>query len=148
MIKLDDPRKATHTEIYDAMGDSPAKEWADKKSAELSWFFFKTYLVRLAVISFMVLVIFLKPDDQDIATWFARSGSILVVLAVISEIWLSRTQNEVFKENSFGLYCQLYVEKRFKTQAKWSQLFDLSVGVIGTVIWGYGDLIWVYFFRA
>lgn len=148
MAKLDNPRQACAEDVFKAMGESSGKDWAIEKTTGLNQLLWKTYLVRLAVICFIGLVIWLKPDEQEYATWFARSGSLLVVMAVASEIWLSRIQREVFKENPHGLYCQIYIEKRFAAKAKFSQRFDWSVGIIGTVIWGYGDLIWQILFNA
>lgn len=142
MAELDNPSRATAEQVFKAMGESSGKDWAIEKTAELNKLLWKTYLIRLLLICAIGLVIWLKPDNQDSATWFARAGSLLVVLAVASEIWLSRIQREVFQENPNGLYCQIYIEKRFTAQAKVPQWFDWSIGVIGTIIWGYGDLIW------
>jgi hypothetical protein len=148
LAKLDNLRQASAEDIFNAMGESSGKDWAIEKTAELNQLLWKTYLIRSFVICFIGLVIWLKPDSQDMATWFARSGSLLVVLAVASEIWLSRIQREVFQENSHGLYCQIYVEKRFAAKARFSYWLDWSIGIIGTIIWGYGDLIWQMLFNA
>jgi hypothetical protein len=142
LAELDNSSKATAEQVFKAMGEESGKGWAIEKTAELNKKLWKTYLIRLLLIGAIGLVIWLKPDNQDSATWFARSGSLLVVLAVASEILLGRIQREVFQENSNGLYCQIYIEKRFTVQARVSQWFDWTIGVIGTIIWGYGDLIW------
>lgn len=144
MTELESVSNATAEEVYDAMGDSSGKEWADKKSAFLLNRLKKSYVVRLFVILLISFVIYIKPDSEDWATWFARSGSLLVALAAFTEIFVNQIQKEVFRENSHGVYCQIYIEKRFAPHAKLSKWFDWSIGIFGTIIWGYGDLIWKY----
>ncbi len=144
MAELENVSNVTTEEIYDAMGDSSGKEWADRKSAFLINRLKKSYGIRLFVILSVSFVIYIKPDVDDWANWFARSGSLLIVLAALTENYVNQIQKEVFRENSHGVYCQIYIEKRFAPHAKLSKWLDWSIGILGTIIWGYGDLIWKY----
>lgn len=78
----------------------------------------------------------LKPSNELAEVWFQRSGSIAVVLAILAEIGLfSLTlRNESLVEN-------MYLQKL----GRWidtGEILAKTMLVVGTLVWGYGDLIY------
>ncbi|WP_413693774.1 hypothetical protein [Psychromonas sp. KJ10-2] len=97
-------------------------------------------IVLAVLIPFIsIFVPSLMPNSETVATWFQRCGSIVVALAVWIEIknnaisgyiypsGLSTGEYTILK-SEFGLYFNLI---------KWS---GFILAIIGTLIWGYGDI--------
>ena len=122
-------------------------------------------LIRLIVfVEFLYLpILFLGLNnfttDTD-AAWFQRSGSLLVFICVVvqflflilhrlvHEIAIDFGQGEIRTEiEDFG------IRRKGKTQwrsepsfAILHELYIVVLGAVGTVIWGYGDLIYQWFY--
>lgn len=86
---------------------------------------------------------FLMPDSELQGVWFQRSGSIAVIIAIFSELLLA-------KLNSYpGLQSSLKDIGNYGDPI-WFHLFFYKlvyftaglIAVIGTIIWGYGDLLY------
>ncbi len=82
---------------------------------------------------------FLMPATENFSTWFQRSGSIMVVFALLAEM---RAYNM-----TMVLKPGVPVEPHFtKAKSKYSwqiQLSNISAFTLiafGTLIWGYGDI--------
>lgn len=139
---IQDPRKATKQELYDALSGS-GKEWADKTALRMRnefWILFIAWVVAIVIIALLML---LKPVSEDWGKWFQRSGSIIVVLAILAEIKIKNIERTVFSPNPWGVYCEIYIEKKFSSLCKTFGRLTWLAAAIGTVIWGYGDVIWV-----
>lgn len=76
-------------------------------------------------------------------TWFSRSGSIMVLFAAIIEYWnlkLQQTINEKATEGAGALRGGVGLLSQPIYRQKLSRFTHFTV-VLGTVIWGYGDLL-------
>ncbi|WP_157826407.1 hypothetical protein [Kangiella profundi] len=76
----------------------------------------------------------LKPSDELAEVWFQRSGSIAVALAIFAEIGLVSL---TMKNKS--LIETMYLQKL----ERWIDVGEIiakTMLVLGTVVWGYGDL--------
>ncbi len=117
-------------------------EWEAKarRTIEKSlWTTLPIILLAISVPIIALLVPSLVPEDELLATWFQRCGSIVVALAVWIEIknniisgylypsGLSTSDFEVLKKD-YRLYFNL---------VKWS---GFVLAILGTIIWGYGDI--------
>ena len=87
--------------------------------------------------------------DEDVASWFQRSGSLMVLCAGILEyilfnITLSSTPQSGKKKQLYVSVVKRYVVSprylRFIHTLKYIAAF---IAIVGTVIWGYGDLIYI-----
>jgi hypothetical protein len=80
----------------------------------------------------------LKPENDSPGIWFQRSGSITAIFSAFAQFrinnFLERIRGGTFAE-SWGLY-----NKFIGRQGMISWAVTL-IGVIGAVVWGYGDLI-------
>ncbi len=76
--------------------------------------------------------------------WFARSGSILTFTSILSNFIISNVKRkEIISVFESNMDIKLKVSKvRAKdTVYKSVQFIAFTSGLIGTIIWGYGDLI-------
>ena len=72
----------------------------------------------------------MKPDSEAAGTWFARSGALITVLSIFSEHVLSGVIPRLNKS------IQIHVRKLV-----WCRRVAFFAIIIGTIIWGYGDLL-------
>jgi hypothetical protein len=81
-----------------------------------------------------------RPPGESLGDWFQRSGSVMTVLCLVLDLKV------------FALYGRLFpsgfVDKGFdEFKAKYLPIYKgltillLSLTAVGTVIWGYGDLL-------
>ena len=79
------------------------------------------------------------PDGENSGVWFQRSGSVTVVLAVSIEFFLLRVESNINPTNDTPSQVWELGEKyRFWFNA--AQVSAITMAVIGTIIWGYGDI--------
>lgn len=82
---------------------------------------------------------------SDNYSWFARSGSIVVLLAIIVEF---RVSTHVYDDIQRAQFLSKKIDLSMPLKAKPSKqkkrisCVAHSMVIIGTIIWGYGDLIW------
>ncbi len=84
---------------------------------------------------------YLSSDPNGI--WFSRSGSIMVFFSVIAEFIISNrreTSSETKSEMKIGADVRI-IRTLCKRDGALETLSVLGI-IIGTVIWGYGD--WIY----
>jgi len=99
-------------------------------------------LVILAIV-IPILAIFsvLKPEGEELTVWFQRSGSIVVLLAVWIEYNLFQIHGEIYPTGFIP-------EDGDKFTLKYGKPYDALklVGAVlavwGTIIWGYGDILY------
>lgn len=73
--------------------------------------------------------------------WFSRSGSVMVLICVIVEYRLGNLQQIGFKDPQKALQHEIVSagqQAEYKKYIDWFAHFQI---VIGTIIWGYGDLL-------
>jgi len=82
------------------------------------------------------------PFTKNEEVWFARSGAVMVLLAVIVEY---RLNNEVVKKISntiqTAILTKLPITVSIQKERKLIAKITHSFVILGTLIWGYGDLI-------
>ena len=78
-------------------------------------------------------------------SWFSRSGSIVVLLAAVVEFKIS---SHIYEDFQRAQYQQTIINLPVPLKAKPTKsrknlsIATHSLLVFGTIIWGYGDLIW------
>ncbi len=83
---------------------------------------------------------FLKPETEQLATWIQRSGAIVVFLCVVSEYYVSRLLG-ILNPPGFTSVGTKKLEKKLGLPLNIIQIIVLILGAIGTLLWGYGDLL-------
>ena len=79
---------------------------------------------------------------QD-SLWFGRSGSIIVILSVWVESMNYNVQQKMNKcaQKAAGYIGGPHLNWDMPSSRKWMEKITISIIVLGTLIWGYGDLI-------
>ena len=88
----------------------------------------------------------LKPEIDPAYLWFQRSGSIVVFLSLYLDFNISKEKtrmNNQFPNSHEGDFVENF-EKHLPVFII-LHIACLTTAVIGTVIWGYGDLLFKYF---
>lgn len=83
------------------------------------------------------------PKNETAASWFQRSGSLVVILAAYAEYILFKTYDYI--SPSEAAYAVPFdVPSWYKHFYNVVSGVALTLLVVGTVIWGYGDLLHEY----
>lgn len=94
-----------------------------KLSSRIAWAF---------TVSVIVLVIFYMISEAvEDWTWFARSGSILVCIGVLTA--------------AFDITGRMENSEPPQTYISQSIIMEAAIVVVGTLVWGFGDLVGVLF---
>lgn len=75
--------------------------------------------------------------------WFSRSGSVIVLLCAIVEFRLSSLRQKSYEDPKFALKEGIMTSGMLPPEKKWVSIFAHIQVVVGTIIWGYGDLLFV-----
>ena len=83
----------------------------------------------------------LVPENESISTWFQRSGSIMVICSLWVEYKLFGINGDVFPS---GLCSgqEVRLAEQYKLRVQIVKYMAVVGALSGTVIWGYGDLLW------
>lgn len=93
-------------------------------------------------ILFCIVSVFATMGSTE--NWFARSGAILTFVSVVVQFLLSNLRKEEI-ENLFN--SGVGIKEKFKSIKKKNPLHETIyiisgiTGLVGTLIWGYGDLL-------
>ena len=100
-------------------------------------------LVAIAVPALALLSDF-RPSTELVSTWFQRSGSIVVLLAVLIEFNIFKAKSELdFKGLIDNEIPDLH--KKFDKKVCLYSCLGVIIAITGTVIWGYGDILYLAF---
>ncbi len=80
------------------------------------------------------------PHTENAATWFQRSGSAVVALSIIAESSAISIYNELNPSGFVSIDFEKLEIKYNKLPKKYTKI-SLSLIALGTIIWGYGDLL-------
>ena len=77
-------------------------------------------------------------------TWFARSGAVMCLISAVATFWLVNDYTRALERAvEHGISQTRRVELVFDPPKLYRsiQYFGYMTGVVGTVIWGYGDIL-------
>lgn len=98
-------------------------------------------IILLLLGFFWVVLSFFYSFNNEASTWFARSGAIMVLFAVIAEYLLSNKLLKAIDDASTLAGLGIPAGPEISTEQKYVSLAAHAFVVCGTVIWGYGDLL-------
>lgn len=81
------------------------------------------------------------PDSEKVDIWFQRSGAITVLFAAWMEYILAKS-NEHINLSGIVVSQQILLSDKYKKPYRIAQYIGIVMLIIGTIIWGYGDLIY------
>jgi len=99
----------------------------------------------LALVAAWLIALFsFLADFQNGSAWFSRSGSILVLVAIITGYQLMAIRS-AYHNNQLAAYKDGsnidFLQSHPSTSHRKLEIGAHITAVIGTLIWGYGDLI-------
>jgi hypothetical protein len=119
------------------------QEAIDKDASKI-WIYVISWcaFVGLSIVG-IIYLIETNPLNRPIDTWFQRSGSIITLLAGFSEVVFLIKLNELVKiSHPAQLSCEIYIERTFKPLLYITVVSTIIFVSLGTLIWGYGDLLY------
>ena len=100
---------------------------------------FLTFTILALLTPIIVITIPWLPEKENLAHWFQRSGSLVVILTLIAESSAIAIYN-ILNPSGFVGTSFAEVSKQYESlPKKYTKISLLLIG-IGTFIWGYGDL--------
>lgn len=86
---------------------------------------------------------FMMPEIDKRWVWFQRSGSIIVYFGVIAELFAIKSINGLISWST-----DIDAQEKYKTHVIVTNGLAIVMALIGTAIWGYGDLIFQIFIMS
>lgn len=83
-----------------------------------------------------------KPADASIASWVQRSAAMTVSLALLAQVLANRAADHLlpprggFADDEF-----IAIYRTYATAFTWINRGAIVLTVVGSVLWGYGDLL-------
>lgn len=100
------------------------------------WFLFLGTLAFLApVVSVAFCVLLDKPN-----AWIPRGGAVMAGLAFLADT-KANSMSDVFKSNGYAGQDFVALQEKYSAQVSWCRVFSQALIVIGTAVWGFGDLL-------
>jgi len=127
---------------YDMLGDGSGKDWVDKQEFLIKIEIIKALALFLLSLASPIVLGFLKPETQDAALWFQRSGSVMVVLALLAELRVLAVDGLVIARSNSFLYCHIYIKQKYNSMLKFINCMSYFIIAFATLIWGFGDLFY------
>lgn len=96
--------------------------------------------LAFAAIPLLAILGFLKPSDEPLNIWFQRSGSIMVLIASFAEYYSIKMDN-VFSPTLLANEPLFNTKAKYCLQAKKLMAISAIFIGLGTLVWGYGDVL-------
>jgi hypothetical protein len=121
-------------------------EWIDK-TASTAWQYFLSWAAYILLSAiFIWFFVATNPYNQPQGEWFSRSGSLITLLAALGEaLFIIKLNGLVKITHPAMLTPEIYLQRKFTPILKLTFALTLFLASIGTIIWGYGDLLYCYY---
>ena len=114
------------------------KLYIDPIKKESLWFYIFTILAIMMPL--LSLIIPIKPSSEELSSWFQRSGAAMVVCSLIAESKAISIYN-ILNPSGFVVLGFNEAERQFKNRPMLFNRISFLIIAVGTLIWGYGDLM-------
>jgi uncharacterized membrane protein YuzA (DUF378 family) len=82
-----------------------------------------------------------RPESETIGEWFGRSGAITTVFSLLVVSTLNEGLRNLWIPGQLADLEKIAVHEQYKPRFNWCENIALVLTIIGTIIWGYGDLL-------
>ncbi|MCW1717275.1 hypothetical protein OIZ54_00785 [Pseudoalteromonas sp. A3] len=127
-------------DYYSSLGSS-ARDWVDLQQAEVNRSLKVWAACSILAILSPMLAFLLVDTSTNLPQWFQRSGTLLLVFSLLAEIKAQVVRKSIFVVDANRLYCHLHIESKNKKWMPFVQYFTYFLVAVGTLITGYGDII-------
>ena len=124
-----------------------AKVWVSEqeKTIRISLLIWLGCFISAIIIPIAIFMIF--SDPVKVSQWIQRVGSVVLVFAILAEIKGQTVRRSIFVVSSYRLYCELYIQNKYQFLAPIVQYSTYLLVAIGTLMTGYGDLMYEEFLK-
>ncbi len=112
-----------------------------EKMLKDAWWQILCLSIIAAILILFPFVDAFKPDDQPIKLWFPRIGAPIAIFALLAQNKVNYL-GELLTPNTFSTAELNELSLRYKKKQRIGNAVSLFLTMVGTLIWGYGDLIW------
>jgi hypothetical protein len=133
-----------HHGLIDALQPSVSK---NKNTITVCLYFLAITLLWLSclVISILAFNAAFMPSYEKVPVWFQRSGSLVTAFALYSDFLIQYFKS--YSETCHNDKAKFYpVDSPLHSVINVTHYIALTVAIYGTVIWGYGDVIYIELF--
>ena len=99
-------------------------------------------ILSCVMVCLPIALLWLKPELEQADTWFQRSGSIIVAIALLVEIRLNRLDETAIKYGYDFLYPHMYMRQKYGPFVSLATYSTYGFVALGTLVWGYGDVLY------
>jgi hypothetical protein len=131
-------------ELFESLPEN-TQAWINEKVRTI-WISFVIWCLFIVVSAISIYALFgHNPINEAAETWFQRSGSLVTLLATIGEtVFLVKLSTLIRMKRPEKLSCEIYIERKYMPLQYFSLSLTIVFVTIGTIIWGYGDLLYEY----
>lgn len=99
-------------------------------------------LIAIAAPVFSALGWLWKPDGIPVAAWLQRSAAVTVSLALLAQVLANKAADHLLPSGGvFGNQERVAIYHAFAGDFRWLNRLSVLLTVVGSVLWGYGDLL-------
>lgn len=92
---------------------------------------------------FIWTIILFRPEMEPIDKWIQRTGSLIVLLTGLGEsVFVVKLRKLAQVSHWAELYCEIYIERRYRRYLIFSIVVSGLLVIMGSVIGGYGDIMY------
>jgi len=99
------------------------------------------FILTAIPIPFLAYIGLFMPSNEDIQIWFQRSGSLIVLISSLAEYHAFKMLN-TFNPIEMANEPEFTTKIQYSNQAKILIIVSAICIGIGTIIWGYGDILY------
>lgn len=137
-MEIQDAYSRPLQKIYDSFPEKTQKS-LDQDIELILGYFIAWGLLTLLALCLIVYLVLLNPFNESFGIWFQRSGSLISLTAVLTEIvFIIKLVNI---SHPAQLISEIYLFRRFKLLLNFSIFITAILFFAGTIIWGDGDLL-------
>lgn len=121
---------------------SDTSYWTDERRTQL-YFCVVVVLLVIAVLAPLTVnnfFIIYKPSNESSGVWFQRSGAVTAVFALLAITLQTAASRKLVVPGVLADKAKIEVLNRFRWRFAFCENFSFLLTVIGTLIWGYGDV--------
>ena len=124
----------------------------ENKNNPWSKFYFNRSLIIVVALIISIFILlsgwngWLNYFDETNKNWFQRSGSLMTATLLIADNYLYSLVADLKRSNMVGMDA-IRVKDKYRGLIQIIKIFFIVLTLFATLIWGYGDIIYVEFHK-
>lgn len=141
--------KKNNKELYSLFANNRnTVAWVHKRERDIKIKLIVLVLYFALLLLVPTLILLFMPSNSDASQWFQRCGTIVLVLSILAQIKTQSLEELVISRSHPFLGCNRYINNKYQTCLSVSIFITYSAIVLGTVITGYGDILYAWLIKC